>query len=343
MNIWIDLANSPHVLFFKPIINILISRNHNIYITLRDFSQTVELAKIYGIDGTELGKHGGKQTLIKLFNLMNRSLQLINYSKGKKIDLAVSHNSYTHTIAGRLINSRVVTLMDYEGQPANHIAFRFAHKVIVPDFFPDKDLKRFGAHPRKVYKYRGFKEQVYLSDFKPNRLILTQIIKACDLPIDWKIKQNILVTVRTPATTAAYHHFGNPLFDSLMKKLNQTKDLTVIVLPRTFKQKLLIKSKYPNLLIPKNPLFGSDLIYFSDFVISAGGTMNREAGILGTPVYTIFAGKLPSADSKLIEMGRLMNLTSENDIKKILFEKKSENVILKNPNLRSEICNEIIH
>lgn len=341
MKIWIDLANSPQVLFFKPIILGLSSQNHDVCITLRDFSQTVELAKMYKIKGEVIGKHGGKKDAFKLLNLISRSSQLVFYSIGKKIDISVSHNSYTHTIAGRLINSKVVTIMDFEGQPANHIAFRFAHKIIVPDCFPDKDLERFGVSLTKVYKYHGFKEQVYLSDYKPDLFFKDDLIKACRLPNTWKLDENILVTVRPPAFTASYHHFGNVLFDSLMDKLNRMSDLTVIVLPRTVNQKSYINDKYPGIIVPEYPLYGSDLIYHSDLVISAGGTMNREASILGTPAYTIFAGSLPAVDRKLIEMRRLMALTSESSINKLTFEKKIVKKILKNPTLCKEIIEEI--
>ena len=343
MKIWIDLANSPHILFFKPIISGLKSQNNDVCVTIRDFVQTVDIAEKYEIEGKIIGKHGGKQNAIKLLNLINRSFQLMACSIGKNIDIAVSHNSYTHTVAGRLIRSKVVTLMDYEGQPANHIAFRFAHKVIVPDCFPDKDLKRFGANLKKVYKYHGFKEQVYLSYYKPDLSFKADLIKACSLPDDWNLEKNILVTVRTPATTAAYHHYANPIFESLLEKLNRMSDLTVIILPRTIRQKSYIINKYPGLIVPEYPLFGSDLIYHSDLVISAGGTMNREASILGTPVYTIFSDDLPAVDRKLIEMGSLVTLSSESSINKLTFEKKVDKGILKNPTLCKEIIEEIKH
>jgi len=135
------MANAPHVNFFLPFLRRFGSPKQCFIVTLRDFNQTVELSKKYGIEGTVIGKHGGQGHLAKIMNLLNRSLQLAIFARGKDIDIAVSHNSYPHTVAGKLSGSRVVTLMDYEGQPANHIAFRIADKVIVPDLFPDQALK----------------------------------------------------------------------------------------------------------------------------------------------------------------------------------------------------------
>jgi len=343
MKIWIDLANAPHVLFFTPIIKTLTSRDNDLFVTMRDFNQTKELAERYNIKGELVGQHGGRSYVLKSFNLMKRSLQLFNYGHGREIELAVSHNSYTHAIAGRLIGAKVVTLMDFEGQPANHIAFRLANKVIVPDSFPDKYLKKFGATLKKTYKYKGFKEQVYLSDFKPSTSFLSDLIGSCDLPEDWKIDNTILVVIRTPATMAAYHHFGNPAFDELLRKLHGKKDLTVILLPRSLEDKKHFHKQFPNLKIPKYPLRGSDLVYYADLVISAGGTMNREAAILGTPAYTIFAGHIPAVDKKLIEMERLIYISSEDDLNHIKYEKKKPRQILSNPNLCQEIVGEILN
>lgn len=343
MKIWIDLANAPHVSFFLPLIKKFVSENHEVIVSMRDFNQTVELAKKCGIDGSIIDRHGGKSTISKLINLMIRSIHLAKYAKGKGIDIAVSHNSYTHTIAGRITKVKVVTLMDYEGQPANHIAFRAAHKIIVPDCFPDKALRKFGASIKKVYKYKGFKEQVYLSDFIPQESFYDELVDSCDLSVDWKNKKTIIVTVRTPATMAAYHRFRNPIFEKLLIKLKQNPELTVIALPRTSQQREEIKTKFPYLKVPKYPLDGKSLVYFSDLVISAGGTMNREAAILGVPAYTIFAGSIPTVDLRLIEMERMIAISKESELDKINLVKKKPRDILRNPSLCDEIIREILH
>jgi predicted glycosyltransferase len=342
MRIWIDLANAPHVGFFLPIVHKLKRLGYEVFITMRDFNQTVELARNNSLEGTVIGTHGGASSLGKLFNLMGRSIQLVRFGGELKADVAVSHNSYTHTIAGRLIGAKVVTIMDYEGQPANHIAFRAAHRVIVPSAFPDADLKRFGCRPEKVYRYDGFKEQVYLSDFRPNPDFPRELARTCGLAAGLDFARRVLITVRTPASMAAYHHFKNELFERLMSSLNARTDLTVILLPRTPDQRAYYGAKYPRLHIPSEPLSGNDLMYFSDLVVSAGGTMNREAAVLGTPVFTIFAGKLPAVDIKLIEMGRLVSIETEKDIGKLRFEKKKEGETIANPGLCNELVDQIV-
>jgi predicted glycosyltransferase len=342
MKIWIDLANAPHVGFFLPIIHELKKRGYEVAISMRDFNQTVELARKNGLEGTVIGTHGGATSLGKVFNLLGRSFQLARFGRELKVDVAVSHNSYTHTIAGRLIGTKVITIMDYEGQPANHIAFRAAHRVIVPASFPDKALKKYGCAPGKAYKYVGFKEQVYLSSFTPNPGFQEELVRACGLGPDWKLSDKILVTVRTPANMAAYHRFKNELFEKLLSMLERHMDLTVILLPRTPVQREYYTEKYPGIKIPKEPLSGNDLMYYSDVVVSAGGTMNREAAILGTPVYTIFAGVLPAVDEQLIKMKRLVSIESESDIAHLVFAKKRAGDTLANPGLCNEIVDHIL-
>lgn len=342
MKIWVDLANAPHVAFFLPIIKELEKQGHSVAISMRDFNQTVELAQINGLEGTVIGKHGGKSRIGKFFNLIGRSRRLVSFSRHLPVDVAVSHNSYTQTIAGRQIGAKVVTIMDYEGQPANHIAFRMANRVIVPYCFPEEALRRFGARDSKVQHYQGFKEQVYLSSFRPRRTFFPELIRSCGLNMNWNPQDTVIVVVRTPASMAAYHHFSNDLFEKLLSRLDTQLGVTVILLPRTEDQRVYYKRKFANICIPNNPLPGNDLVYYSDLVISAGGTMNREAAILGTPVCTIFAGELPAVDKSLIALGRLKTLETERDLDHLKIEKKKKQEVMKNPGLLKEMVDMII-
>ncbi len=314
MNIWIDLANSPHVLFFAPIIKILQKCNHQLFITTRHFAETVPLADQYGLDHTITGRHGGKNIVSKAVSVLRQTLTSINYIRNKKVDLAVSHNSNTQALAARLLNIPMVTIMDYEYQPANHINFRLAAKVIVPIFFSDEALRKYGASSNRVDKYNGIKEDVYLANFQHDPNFRQQIEIA---------EHKILVTMRPPATGANYHRFENPVFDKVFTSVIATPDTTVFLLPRSAEQRTYYHSlNYHNLLIPDRPLDGPNLIYHSDLMISAGGTMNREATVLGTPVYTVFGGALGNIDKHLIGIGKMVQIKQEEDIPKIVVKKK---------------------
>src|SRR5947207_4030936 len=158
MHIWIDLANSPHVPFFHALIPEFTARGHTVEISARDFAQTVELATKAGLLPHVIGGHGGGRLTGKAGNLVGRAAALRKWARDRGFDLAVSHNSYAQIAAAAALRIKSVTLMDYEHQPANHLAFRLAASVVVPRAFPAAELRRYGASMRKVKRYEGTKE-----------------------------------------------------------------------------------------------------------------------------------------------------------------------------------------
>jgi predicted glycosyltransferase len=311
MKIWIDMTNSPHVLFFRPIISELESRGHKVTITARDFAQTISLLDKQKIPYTKIGRHQGRNYFLKVRGLFARSFRLIAFARKKKFDLALSHNSNDIAVAAYLLRIPLVTMFDYEHAKSHHINLRLATKILVPDLIPNKPLYKYGAKDRKIDKYAGLKEEVYLADFIPDAGLLKT------LGIDEK---KILVTIRPPATMSHYHRIENPFFDRLLEHLGKKKDVAMVVLPRTKEQgEDILKKKISNLLIPKEAIDGPSLEFFSDIVISAGGTMNRESVALGTPVYTIFAPEMGAIDRNLIRQGKLKKLT---DLKQLKLQKK---------------------
>jgi uncharacterized protein len=318
MRIWIDLANSPHVPFFVPLIKDFKSRGHEVFITARDFAQTIELAEKAQLDFTKIGTHGGGKLSAKFENLVGRALSLRKFAKPLNVDLSVSHNSYSQILAAKMLGIKSVTLMDYEHQPANHLAFRLANRVIVPASFPMESLKKFGASNRKVFWYEGIKEDVYLADFKQNASFQNELLQLGISP------ENILVVVRPPASFALYHRFENELFSELLTKLHQTDNIKVIFLARTDEQKTFYTNQFnDNFILPNKVLDGANLISYADLVVSAGGTMNREAAALGVPTATIYAGKFASIDEFLIKENRLLRIADRNDLHNLKFVKKS--------------------
>ena len=317
MRIWIDLANSPHVPFFRALIPEFAERGHQVEVTARDYAQTVELAAAAGLTPVVIGGHGGGRLAGKAGNLVGRAAALAKWARARGFDLAVSHNSYAQIAAASGLGIRTVTLMDYEHQPANHLAFRLASRVIVPRAFPDSALKRYGASPGKVKRFDGTKEDVYLADFTPDQ-DFAETLHALGVAPD-----NILVVVRPPANEALYHRFENQLFGGLLDRLCEQGDVKVILLARTAGQRAEYEAlAKPNLILPHDALAGANLIAAADLVISAGGTMNREAAALGVPAATIYAGEWAAIDEQLLNEGRLLRVLSHHDLQAMLIQKK---------------------
>lgn len=338
MRIWIDLANSPHVPFFRALIPEFERRGARVELTARDFAQTLEMAKAAHLDVSVIGGHGGRSLMGKAGNLAGRVMALAGWARGRGFDLAVSHNSYAHVAAARLLNIKSVTLMDYEHQPANHLAFRLASRVVVPRSFPEEALRQYGARARKVRRYDGTKEDVYLSDFKADARFAQTLL---ELGVS---RDEVLVTVRPPARDALYHRFENELFEELVERLCADARVRIIMLARNESQRASYASRAgcAGMIVPHRALDGANLIAASDLVISAGGTMNREAAALGVPAATIYAGRWAAVDEELVREGRLRRISTRADLDALPIEKKGDAHARRASHVRAQVADLIM-
>lgn len=330
MRLWIDLANSPHVPFFKALAERFVAQGHEIETTAREFAETIPLAQAAGFAPQVVGVHGGRAVSAKAGSLFSRAWALAKWARGRRFDLAISHNSYSQILAARGSRIKTVTLMDYEHQPANHLAFRFASRIIVPASFPAGRLRAYGARVGKVRRYHGTKEDVYLADFKSDPSFAAQL---CELGLK---PDNVLVLMRPPAHDALYHRFQNTLFDEALTMLTAKENVQVILLPRNEAQRAAYAHK--DVIIPAAPLPGGDVIAASDLVISAGGTINREAAALGVPAASIYAGKWAAVDEGLVSEGRLRRIASTADLNSLVIEKKGAAT----PRRSREVIDEVV-
>lgn len=303
--IWIDFDNSPHVPFFRPIIEELGKRNFSLILTARDAYQVSELTRLYNLECRTIGRHYGKNKFMKVLGLAIRSAQLLPLVLRAKPDLAVSHGSRAQVAVAKLLGIPSIGIIDYEY--TNHTTIH-PDWLFVPDIIPNKAVSKFA---KRVLKYPGIKEDVYVPYFQRDPTILAEL----------GVKENeILVTVRPPATEAHYHVAESELlFLEAMKHLCKTEGTRIALLPRNNRQKLEIEQHWQDylqngkIIIPRQAVEGLNLIWYSDLVISGGGTMNREAAALGVPVYSIFRGKMGAIDRYLSQSGRLVMLETIED------------------------------
>ncbi|HWC86574.1 MAG TPA: DUF354 domain-containing protein [Solirubrobacteraceae bacterium] len=302
MNVWIDLTNSPHVLVMRPVIEELRARDHDVHVTARDFAQTLELCRRFSIAHTAIGRHRGGGLGAKARGLAARSLALARWARPRRFDLALGHGSNDITVAAALLRIPCATTFDYEWATVQHnVNCRLARAVVVPDAIPPERLYRYGARG-KLHAYPGLKEEYYLADFEPDPTVLAE------LGLD---RRSPVAIVRTPPEVSLYHRFENDLFAQVLDRLVPAAQ--VVALPRTREQREAMKG-HGGLIVPTHAIDAQSLIALADLVVSAGGTMNREAVALGTPVYTIFEGRPGAVDERLIAEGRLQRLTHPDDI-----------------------------
>ena len=303
--IWIDLTNSPHVLFFRPILRRLAEAGVETVVTARDFAQTLGLLQRYRIEHTVIGRHGGASVAGKSLGLVRRSGALVRFGRGRGMTQAVSHGSNDLAVAARLLRIHSTVLHDYEGAAGMHrINFRLADKVMLPAVIPFEALAPLGLDRDRYRPYDGLKEQVALADFSPDPGVLGE------LGLD---PARLIVVLRPPATMSLYHRgIANTVFDDVLQRL-LGQDAQIVLLPRTMDQAAGF-ADVSGVIIPSVPVDGPSLVWVSDAVISAGGTMNREAAVLGVPTWTTFAGTLGAVDRQLVEEGRMQVLAQADDV-----------------------------
>ena len=344
--IWIDLANSPHVLLFAPLVERLRGRGFEVLLTARDFAQTVPLLEQYGLEAEVIGGHTGSGRGRKTARMLGRTAALVRWARRRRIDLAVSHNSYAQCLAAKLLRIPAATLMDYEHQPASHLSFRLADRVIVPFPFPDSALRRFGASPGRTRRYQGLKEEIYLAEFAPDPSFPAKLAAALDPPVppDWNLEKDPVAVLRPPARFALYHGFENRLFLDALDRIASAANVRVVFSPRTPAQAAEVLSRgIANLRVLSRGVRGLDLLRAADLVVSAGGTMNREAALLGTPAYSVLAAPLGAVDLWLIEQGRLIFLRERGDLDRIRIEKVGDrDRSAPNPRLADEVLDLIL-
>lgn len=301
MRVWIDLTNSPHVLVMRPIVELLRADGHEVRVTARDFAQTLGLLERFGIEHEVVGRHRGGRVAAKAVGLASRSTALTRWAARRRFDLALGHGSNDITVAAALLRIPCATTFDYEWAKVQHtVNCRLAQAVVVPDVIPPERLYPYGAKG-KIHAYPGLKEEYYLADFEPDPAILDELGLDPAEPI---------AVIRTPPAVSLYHRFENDLFGGVLDRVRGTQ---AVVLPRTPEQRAEL-TKAGGFIVPERAIDAQSLIAYADLMVSAGGTMNREAVALGTPVWTTFEGRLGAVDERLIADGRMRKLADPAEV-----------------------------
>jgi len=334
--IWIDLDNSPHVPLFAPIIRHYRRLGIEVVLTARTHSQTLELLELHGFAGTfkVIGKHYGGNKLAKAWGLIVRASKLVSYVAAlpNRSAIAVSHGSRSLVIAARWLRMPVLTMYDYEFTETS-LFNRFSTKVLVPDGLPDEVLLANGLPEKKLVKYPGIKEELYVRSFEPSNTFRTDLLKQSGMDDG---EDKILAVLRPPATTANYHdEKSEVLLDDVLLLLLNAEEVFTVIAPRTVEQIAEIESRTARLpdaagryRILTEAVDGLDLAFAADLVISGGGTMNREAALLGVPVYSIFAGRQGALDHQMEAEGLITFIRDARDLSKIRLERRDRSEAL---------------
>jgi predicted glycosyltransferase len=308
VRVWVDLTNTAHVLVLRPLVELLEADGHEVELTARPLSHTVDLLEDWGHSYTVLGRHGGAKRVGKARAAASRVPQLVAWARRRRFDWALAHGSTDLPPACRALRIPNTTMFDYEWATLqHHVICRLATRVLVPDAIPFERLAPYGAVPPKLVRYPGLKEEYYFSDFEPDREVLDELGIA---------KNRVVSVIRTAPSYALYLGGSeNPLLPRVLERLTSDEQTETVVLARTGAQRDAIRALgLPRLHVPDRAVDGRSLVALADLLVSAGGTMNREAAVLGTPVWSVFEGRLGAVDEQLVREGRLRLLRDPAEI-----------------------------
>jgi uncharacterized protein len=306
VRVWVDFTNTAHVPVLRPLVELLESDGHEVELTARPLSHTLELLDDWGHPYRAIGRYGGVRRTRKALAAAGRVRGLLRFARDRRFAFALAHASVDLPPAARLLRIPNATMFDYEWATAQHnVVCRLADRVLVPDAIPAERLARYGARPPKLVQFEGLKEEYYLSDWEPDPGVLKP------LALD---RRRVICLVRTAPSYALYLGGSeNELLDRVLGRL-AGEDVQTVVLARTDEQRRAVRSVSDHFVVPDRAVDGSSLVAFADLLVSAGGTMNREAAVLGTPVWSIFEGRLGGVDERLIAEGRLRLLADPDQI-----------------------------
>jgi hypothetical protein len=308
--IWIDLDNTPHVPFFLPIIRALECEGHRVTVTVRDAFQVCSLADYHGLEYRKIGRHHGANKAMKAAGTLWRAAQLLPVALQARPHLSMSHGSRPLELLSFLLGIPSMRIFDYEH--SLELPLLKPTLGVAPDSIDAPGWAKCFRHGMRTYG--GLKEDVYTASFRPDPSILAQLGVQAD---------EILVTIRPPASEAHYHNpAADGLFVEAVNVLGATAGVRLVILPRTASsQGKFIERMWPGwceerkIIVPDRVVDGLNLVWFSDLVVSGGGTMNREAAALGVPVYSIFRGTLGAVDRQLAREGRLVLIETMEDVR----------------------------
>jgi predicted glycosyltransferase len=308
VRVWVDLTNTAHVLVLRPLVALLEQGGHEVELTARPLSHTVELLDDWGHPYTVLGHYGGASRLGKARATASRLPQLVRFGRSRRFDWALAHGSTDLPPACRYLRIPNTTMFDYEWAVVqHHVNCRLANRVLVPEAIPAERLARYGARPPKLVRYPGLKEEYYLSGFEPDEGVLA------GLGVD---RSRILCVVRTAPSYALY--LGGEeaaLLPGVLHRLDGDERTQTVVLARTEEQRQAIRALgLERAIVPAHAVDGRSLVALADLLVSGGGTMNREAAVLGTPVWSIFDGRMGAVDELLVRERRLRLLHRPEEI-----------------------------
>ncbi len=306
VDVWIDITNSPHVHYFYQLIKKFEMENISYIITYRVFKNLKDIINLYTYNGKVvcIGRHG-EDLYSKLTYSSERIIKLAKLINEVKPKVAIGKHSVELPRVAKGLGIPTVFIVDNE-----HATFQ--NKLTLP--LPDKIISPIGTDRTILNKCGGWNIDTFngvcevsnvnsrLMGYYPiNNNILNDIGLNSDLP----------TIVMRSCPNSSYCSGKKDIIPKIIERLKSSIDCNIVCFPRNDEQK--VKYKSMGAVVP-GVVDTLSLMYYSDCVIGAGGTMNREGAVLGVPTISCYPEKLLGVDKYLIDIGRMIHTTDLNEV-----------------------------
>ena len=301
MKIWFDIGNTPRVHFFAPIVKFIIKMDYPVFITSRNLGETKYLLNMYGFNHKVVGKYYEKPIIKKLYGKIKRVFSLYQFVS----DFDIAIGSAEATQVAKLKFRKSIMFDDNElSSLTNRLYIGFADYIILPNAIPKETFIKNVAKQKKIRQYNGFKEDVYIADFKHDPNFLDKVPFKDDF-----------ITIRPEALQAIYVREKKSLVPDLIRAFNK-ENVNILYLPRHKDDRNYVREiRDANIFIPNEPLNGLDICWHSKAVLTGSGTFAREAACVGIPAVSFYPGdRLLSVDKKMTELRWLFHSREPEEI-----------------------------
>ena len=316
MNVWFDIDNAPQARYLLPLARALERRGHTVHLTARDHGETVQILEDEGEDFHVVGMGFGRGIPRKLVGLVRRTRELGAFlaNMEEPLDLVVT-GSRAATLAARRRKLQSFVIIDYEH--VDFLAYRLAaSNVLYPDVIDRAAFERRGIKSDRLLPFHGLKEDLSFSGLDLDAVQAFDFGAASSAPA---------VLFRPPAEESHYYRSeSRQLALALLRRLARN-DVQVVLSPRVTAQIAyvdeIVEWKHRPIVL-EHPAPFVALLKAVDAVVSAGGTMLREAAYLGVPAYSIFRSRIGAVDRYLASIGRLAIIATPADFSMLTLEPK---------------------
>lgn len=317
--IWFDLVTPKSVMFFRPFINMIKERGHDVLVTAREgdgYSEVVDLLNLYNIEFINRGYFGGANLGDKLKASIHRQLALMEYIEKHNITklvclCSVDANRVAFGLGIPIVNFYDIPLSDCTANfkkalPQARLTLPLSTKAFRPYMVPQDIFERFSLDPDQIFSYQFLDVVAWLHDFKPDRAFYNSFLEVNGLDSDKKT-----IVVREEEFKASYVHKKFPMLYDGLKIIHEKMDLNIIIIPRYEHEPL--QAMFPYAAVLEEKMVVQHLLAFADLFIGGGGTLNSEACFFGTPTIST-RSFISHYDKLLIDAGLMEKVDTAEEL-----------------------------